>query len=111
MFRILSGLPAAVRHTLMVGVLLCLIVFNMSSLSRARQLRDNAAFALASEVLYIPSTLQLRLMTLGYDQTAADLVWVRTLEYFARHFDSDRKYRWLEHFLEQVLISPLLFFL
>ena len=55
------------------------------------------------EVLYVPDRRQLRLMTLGYDQTAADLVWVRTLEYFASHFKGDRRYPWLEHFLEQII--------
>ncbi|MEE2785847.1 MAG: hypothetical protein VX589_00810 [Myxococcota bacterium] len=98
-----NHLPGAVKAALMLSVAIVLVVFNMSSLSRARQLKDNEAFALSSEVLYIPNVVQLRLMTLGYDQTAADLVWIRTLEYFARHFNTDRRYRWLEHFLEQII--------
>ncbi len=55
------------------------------------------------EVVYVPDRRQLRLMTLGYDQTAADIVWIRTLEYFASHFKGDRKYPWLEHFLDQII--------
>ena len=83
-------------------MLVTLGVLNVASLSNARQLRDSDSFALPSEVIYVPNTVQLRIMTLGYNQAAADIVWVRTLEYFARHFSGDRKYVWLEHFLNQI---------
>ena len=78
-------------------------MLNVSARTEARHLKSNEAFAMQGEIVYVPDRRQLRLMTLGYDQTAADIVWVRTLEYFASHFKSDRKYPWLEHFLEQII--------
>ena len=97
-----NHLPGVLKGALVLSAVVFLVVFNMSSLSRARQLKDNEAFALSSEVLYIPNVVQLRLMTMGYDQTAADLVWIRRSN-ILRHFNTDRRYRWLEHFLEQII--------
>ncbi len=99
----LKNLSGPARVILVLAALSTLIILNLSSRTQARQLRDNAVFAMQGEVLYVPDRRQLRLMTLGYDQTAADLVWVRTLEYFASHFKGDRRYPWLEHFLEQII--------
>ena len=85
------------------GAILTAILINQSSLLAVRQMKDNAAFAAQGEVIYVPQIRQMKLMTLGYDQAAADLVWIRTLEYFARHFKGDRKYPWLEYFLNQIV--------
>ena len=100
--------PKLKRHSLLTGglaiaVFFSAIVVNQSSLLAVRQLKDNAAFATSTEVIYVPDIRQMRLMTLGYNQAAADFVWIRTLEYFARHFKGDRKYPWLEHFLNQIV--------
>ncbi len=99
----LAALPRPARWLLVVAALLTAIAVNRLSLERARQVRDRDAIALQDEVLYVPDTRLLRLMTLGYEQAAADLMWIRTLEYFARHFSSDRRYPWLEFFLDQVI--------
>ncbi len=101
--RRLAGLPRAARWALVAALLVALVAVNRLSLERARQARDRDAVAMQGEVLYVPDTRLLRLMTLGYEQAAADLMWIRTLEYFARHFSTDRRYRWLEFFLDQVI--------
>jgi hypothetical protein len=44
-----------------------------------------------------------RALTLGYDQAAADLQWLRAIQYFATHLMSDRRYPLLEPLVEQVL--------
>jgi len=84
-------------------ILLCLVGFNLGSLYHTRQLRDAESVTATDEVIYVPDVRLLRFMSLGYDQAAADFVWVRTLEYFARHFRTDRKYPWLEYFVDQVI--------
>lgn len=99
----LAGLPRPARWLVLAALLATLVAVNRLSLERARQARDRVALAEQGEVLYVPDTRLLRLMTLGYDQAAADLMWIRTLEYFARHFTTDRRYRWLEFFLDQVI--------
>lgn len=53
--------------------------------------------------LYVPSTPTLRVATAGYDQAAADLLWVRVLGYFGEHMATDKQYTWLEIFIEQIL--------
>lgn len=98
-----AGLSRPLRWLLVTALVLSVVAVNRLSLERARQVRDRDALAMQAEVLYVPDTRLLRLMTLGYEQAAADLMWVRTLEYFARHFATDRRYRWLEFFLDQVI--------
>lgn len=96
-------LPRSLRAVLVAMVLLCLVGFNLSSLYHTRQLRDADSVTSTEEVIYVPDVRLMRLMSLGYDQAAADIIWIRTLEYFARHFRSDRKYRWLDHFVDQII--------
>lgn len=98
-----ARLARPARWAIVAALMLTVVIVNRWMLVGARQARDAAAIAETAEVLYVPDTRLLRLMTLGYEQAAADLMWVRTLEYFARHFSSDRRYRWLEFFLEQVI--------
>lgn len=99
----LAALPLAARWALILAVALTLTALNRWMLVGARQARDTSSLAETAEVIYVPDIRLVRLMTLGYEQAAADLMWVRTLEYFARHFVTDRRYRWLEHFLDQVI--------
>jgi hypothetical protein len=98
-----ANLPWGLKAMLVAMVLVCLVGFNLSSLYHTRQLRDVESVTSTEEVIYVPDVRLMRLMTLGYDQAAADIIWIRTLEYFARHFRSDRKYRWLEHFVDQII--------
>lgn len=91
------------RVAITVAALLTTLVLNRLFLLDAHQARDRDPLVATAEVLYVPDTRMLRVLFLGYDQAAADVVWVRTLEYFARHFNGDRQYRWLEHFLDQVI--------
>ena len=91
------------RIALILTLLVSSLIVNQSSLLAAREQKDNAAFAAESEIIYVPDLRQMRLMTLGYNQAAADILWLRTLEYFALHFRSDRRYPWLEFFLEQIV--------
>ena len=98
-----ARLPWGLRAAVTAMILLCLVGFNLGSLYHTRQLRDAESVTATEEVIYVPDVRLLRFMSLGYDQAAADFMWVRTLEYFARHFRTDRKYRWLEYFVDQVI--------
>lgn len=103
MLKTINNLPGGVKWLLACLAISTLGMLNVSARTQAQQIKNNEAFAMQGEVVYVPDRRQLRLMTLGYDQTAADIVWIRTLEYFAAHFKSDRKYPWLEYFLEQII--------
>ena len=57
----------------------------------------------ADEILFVTDTTTIELMSLGYRQAAADIIWLRTIQYFVKHLLSDRRYPWLEHFVEQII--------
>lgn len=96
-----SGRPT--RWALLLALAATLLIVNRALLVGARQARDIESVVETAEVLYVPDTRLVRLMTLGYEQAAADVMWVRTLGYFSRHFTRDRRYPWLEYFLDQVI--------
>jgi hypothetical protein len=49
----------------------------------------------AAELVYLPDARLLRPLGLGYDNVLADVLWFRTIDYFGRHYESDRLYPWL----------------
>ena len=91
------------RFGLLAAVLLTILSVNRMALLEARVARASDASVIASETLYVPDDRSLRVLFLGYTQAAADVQWLRAVEYFGRHFTTDRKYTWLEHFIDQII--------
>jgi Flp pilus assembly protein TadD len=69
-----------------------------------------AAFALAAfsyarlphaqpleELSYYPSGQHLRLATLGQDESAADLAWLRAVQYYGEHRNTDNRFERMPH--------------
>ena len=54
------------------------------------------------ELLYLPSGRHTKVLTLGFSNLAADLLWIRAIGYFGGHALTDRDYPWLFHILTQV---------
>lgn len=75
----------------------------LARLEAATTMTNAAALVDTKETLYVPDTRTTRLTFLGYDQAAADIMWLRTVAYFARKFTTDRQYPWLPHFVDQVI--------
>lgn len=98
-----NRLPSLARASLWCAAVFTLVVFNRTAGLSADVARANDALVESAEVLYVPDDRIVKALTLGYDQAAADVLWLRTLSYFARHFTSDRRYRWLDHFVDQVI--------
>lgn len=67
------------------------------------------------EVLYLPNGAALELVSFGYRNALANLLWFKTISYFGKHYASDRNYRWLAHQCELVTrlmpkaVSPYIF--
>lgn len=60
------------------------------------------------EIMHLPKPSVLRMLSLGYRGFAADLVWLRAISYYGDHFFTDRKYGWLEKYLDSVIaLDPL----
>lgn len=55
------------------------------------------------ETLYLPNGKALKLVSLGFENVLADLLWFNTISYFGRHFRSDQQYRWLSHMCNLVI--------
>lgn len=47
------------------------------------------------ELIYLPPTRFLRVVSLGYNHVVADVLWFRTVNYFGRHYRANRFYPWL----------------
>lgn len=54
------------------------------------------------EQLYLPNGKGLRLISLGYHNFLADILWFNTINYFGKHYASDHDYRWLTHMCDLV---------
>jgi tetratricopeptide (TPR) repeat protein len=52
--------------------------------------------------VYLPDTRFLQIVSLGYQNVLADLLWFRTISYFGEHYRSDRTYPWLAHMCDRV---------
>ncbi len=103
MLSYLTGLPHVARYALGALAFATLLVHNRLALVSARVERSNSVVIETAELLYVPRKEMTSALFLGYDQAAADITWLRTTEYFGRHFIGDRQYAWLEHFVDLIL--------
>lgn len=55
---------------------------------------------LMEELMYFPSGRFVKQAVLGYDHLAADLVWLRAVQYFGQHRMTDLKFEYLGHILD-----------
>lgn len=49
------------------------------------------------ELSYYPSGVHLRPATLGHPETAADLAWLRAVQYYGEHRETDNRFTRMEH--------------
>ena len=82
-----------------VGVLLLLAALVVT---QDWALRRRARFPAAEDVLYLPQPSALHAMSLGHDELAADLVFIRGLVYFGTQLEQQGEYRWLENYLDTI---------
>ncbi|MCA9563130.1 MAG: hypothetical protein KC561_06555, partial [Myxococcales bacterium] len=65
--------------------------------------KANAAVGRLDESYLLPEPGALRTMSLGYNELAADLVWIQALSYFAVQFHARGEYQWLDRYIETVV--------
>lgn len=85
----------ATASALMV-LFLGLAVFTQAAIDRTWTRRK------VERLLYLPKSEHLRLLTLGFDEVAADYFWLRTIGYFGGQYMADKRYPWLAHILQLV---------
>jgi len=54
------------------------------------------------ELLYLPSGNMLKIVSLGFDEVAADILYIKMIDYFATHLMTDHTYTWLYHMADLV---------
>jgi hypothetical protein len=86
------GLTAAGVLLLLVG----LVFAQDAALGR------RARFPVSEDILYLPQPSALHALSLGHDELAADLVFVRGLIYFGTQLEQKGEYRWLENYLDTI---------
>ncbi len=52
---------------------------------------------LVEELAYFPSGKFLKPVVIEYENLAADLIWLRAIQYYGHHLMTDRRYTWLGH--------------
>lgn len=89
------------RTAFRVLFVLSLLIFGTTVYSVQTEIdRMKGRHRLMEELSYFPSGRFLKLSVLGYDHLAADLVWLRAIQYFGQHRLTDLKFEYLSHMLD-----------
>ncbi|HKY32173.1 MAG TPA: hypothetical protein VJV23_06530 [Candidatus Polarisedimenticolia bacterium] len=68
----------------------------------SRQLDRGRATADAAQVLYLPSGKYLKVVSLGFPEVLADLIYIWSIQYYG-HYEAPDRYRYLEHIYGSVI--------
>lgn len=69
----------------------------------AKWLSENPLPIKSVEEQYIPSGKGLEIFSIGYLNALSDLLWFKTINYFGKHFRSEKNYQWLKSYLKLVI--------
>jgi hypothetical protein len=86
------------------GVLLIVVVAAFIALYPIQRNLDSIrdAWPEKEDLLYLPSGNMLSVVSLGFDQLAADILYIRMIDYFSTHLMTDRSYVWFYHIADLV---------
>ena len=101
-----DGRPVVSRPVLAAAVLAAM--FTLASLTRyfhsnAVNVENRVGDVRERELVYLAPPGMLKAMSMGYPHLLADLIWVKALVYFGTHFTGDRKYTWLQSYVDTIL--------
>lgn len=63
---------------------------------------ERRAWTEEEKLMYIPSGKVLKIVSLGFDEVMADILYIKMIDYFGNHAASDRTYVWLYHMADLV---------
>ncbi len=92
-----------IKNIFLLLISFCITALSFTELTQSHEVRDD--FDKHSEVLYLPSGEGLQVLSFGYRNFLSDVLWMKTISYFGKHYRSDRDYRWLAHMCN--LVSDL----
>ncbi len=70
---------------------------SLVALSAMPSTQSVAGKSQTDEVLYLPNGDALTFISFGYRNALARILWFNTINYFGKHYTSDKNYRWLFH--------------
>ena len=78
-------------------LLLCLCIYRLQwSVELSRPTRTGA------DPLYLPNGKLLHVVSLGYDNVLADVLWLHSIQYVMQEFWGTKKYAWLRHIFDLI---------
>ena len=83
------------RWLLLVSILVIATTSVSTSRSQLLKYRLNIVVDESIPPLYLPNVEKVRLVTLGFDNFFADILWFHTINYFGKQLAGSRDYRWL----------------
>ena len=97
------------RHHQIIGLAAMLTLVGTVHLSQVQLDQARAALPRFEQFRYLPSGEYLRIATLGYEQVAADLLWLRAIQVMGERKVTVEDGRWLYHVLDVVTTLDLKF--
>jgi hypothetical protein len=93
----------SVRHALALAVFISLIpVAGLLDVDLGQRIVSSHEVT-SAEGYHLPPPPVIRALSFGYNETVADLLWVRTIAYFADHLTRDRDLRHLKRHLTNII--------
>ena len=89
-----------VRWLVIAPVTLAL-VFSCTIVAQ-RQIDGMRSKTFDDELLFLPSDKLLSHFTSGMADIVADMLWIKCIQYTAKHFKGDRKFTWLNHMCKMI---------
>ena len=83
-----------------IGIFIIFLIIIFSCYKTQKKIEVISPANLPEKYLYLPSGKYLKPLMLGFDQIAADLLWIKAVGYFGGHYLTDRSYDWLYHILD-----------
>lgn len=84
------------RFVLILALLAC-CAMSAREVARLGGASNSLNNANEQEVLYLPDGRGLSLLSFGYNNFVADVLWFNTINYFGKHYHADRNFQWLGH--------------
>ncbi|KPJ60789.1 MAG: hypothetical protein AMJ46_04780 [Latescibacteria bacterium DG_63] len=87
------GLVQAISALVAIG-------FLCGAIAVKRSMKGSALHQQGEELMYFPSGRFLKQASLGHENTFADVVWLRAIQYYGEHRLTDRKYDMVGHIFD-----------
>ena len=94
----------------LLGCLFFLVVLILlwQSFRKIVSFNQEVKYSASEELLYFPKGDKLSLVSLGFDNAAANILWFNTVSYFGKHYREDKRYHWLSHMCNVITdLDPL----